>query len=131
MTRIHKVEAVPYQSVTILLHGSQSDVDYVRGILHRHKGVTSEILDAPGLPESMIRIVAKGTPANPVREDLVRDWLSSDSGIDMKSCSVSAAGDPPVFCCESCESTRGCSGTCRRPVDHDGEHFCNSCNGSW
>lgn len=134
LIRVLKVETLAEGTIRVAIRGGHVDAVYVSGILKCQKGVTvSEPIEEAGTASFMIYVDAKGTPANPLTDTMVIRWLESDQEIDLEAIrrhEVSAS-DSPVICGEPCGANSRCSGSCQRPTEHRGDHFCNTCHASW
>jgi hypothetical protein len=82
--RVHKVNEIGAGTLEILLHGGQSDAEYVRGKLSNQKGVQTtepkQVREAGGV---LMSFRAKGTEANPLTKVRAIKFLKRDRYIEV------------------------------------------------
>ena len=80
--RVHKIRELDGGSLEVVLHGTYSDAEYVRGALNNQKGVTtSEPAPSPGAVGVLMTFLAKGTQANPLTKETAARALEADKYI--------------------------------------------------
>jgi len=82
--RVEKIKELGGGAVDILLHGSWSDAEYVRGALNNQKGIcTTEPKQVSGVLGTLMSFRAKGTDAQPLTKAKVIRVLKRDPYIEV------------------------------------------------
>jgi hypothetical protein len=76
---VHSVKELPGGNLEIVLRGSVSDAEYVRGVLNNHKGIwTSEPKQVAGMIGVYVSFRAKGTEAVRLTKKKIVLFLKND-----------------------------------------------------
>jgi acid stress-induced BolA-like protein IbaG/YrbA len=82
--RVHQVREKPGGVIEILLHGGQSDAEYIRTALNKVTGVQTTDPKAPsGAIGVLMSFRAKGTKANPLTKEKSIQVLKKDPYIEL------------------------------------------------
>jgi hypothetical protein len=82
--RVHQVKELTGGSIKVLLHGGQSDAEYVRRVLKEQEGVTTtEPRQVPGAVGDLMSFRAKGSATTPLTKASAVRMLQSDQYIQV------------------------------------------------